>query len=99
MKQKKSRPHCPSEAQPALLEHVRVALVTAAVDAQNRWVALLLFSAAAKHLKHRAVSSVWFLIRHSSMPKNPSVSQAWFRLGFSKDNVAAMQPNSVTARI
>lgn len=83
MKPKKSLPHPPSKAQQALLEHVRVVLVTApderrrfqrllkehhylgslkpvgeqlyytAVDAQGRWVALLLFSAAAKHLKHR----------------------------------------------
>lgn len=83
MKQKKSPPHSLSESQQALLEHVRVVLVTApderrrfqrllkehhylgslkpvgeqlyyaAVDAQGRWVALLLFSAAAKHLKHR----------------------------------------------
>src|SRR5207248_8485638 len=27
--------------------------ITVAVDAQGRWLALLLFSAAAKHLKHR----------------------------------------------
>ena len=53
MKQKKSPFHSPSEAQQGLLEQVRVVLVTAAVDAQDRWVALLLFSAAAKHLKHR----------------------------------------------
>lgn len=83
MKPKKSPPHSPSKAQQALLEHVRIVLVTApderrrfqrllkehhylgslkpvgeqlyyaAVDAQGRWVALLLFSAAAKHLKHR----------------------------------------------
>jgi len=83
VKQKKSPAHSPSPAQQALLEQVRVVLVTApderrrfqrwlkqhhylgglkpvgqqlyyaAVDAQDRWVALLLFSAAAKHLKHR----------------------------------------------
>jgi len=83
MKRKKSPPRLPSAAQQALLEQVRVVLVTApearrrfqrllqhhhylgrlqpvgeqlyyaAVDTRGRWVALLLFSAAAKHLKHR----------------------------------------------
>jgi hypothetical protein len=83
MKPKKSPSQAPSAAQQALLDHVRVVLLTgpderrrcqrllkehhylgslkpvgeqlyyAAVDAQGRWVALLLFSAAAKHLKHR----------------------------------------------
>jgi hypothetical protein len=80
---KKAPPRLPSAAQQALLDQVRVVLVTvpaerrrfqrwlqlhhylgrlqpvgeqlyyAAVDAQGRWVALLLFSAAAKHLKLR----------------------------------------------
>lgn len=83
MKPKKSPSRCLAEADQALLDQVRVVLVTqpaqrrrfqrllqqhhylgalkpvgermyyAAVDAQGCWVALLLFSAAAKHLKHR----------------------------------------------
>ena len=83
MKSKSSPLHAPSASTQALLEKVRVVLVTApkdrqrfqqllarhhylgrlrpvgeqlyyaALDAQGRWVALLLFSAAAKHLKHR----------------------------------------------
>ena len=83
MKQKKSSSPAPSATEPALLEEVRVVLVTepeerrrfqrllrkhhywgglkavgeqmyyAAIDGRGRWVALLLFSAAAKHLKHR----------------------------------------------
>ena len=83
MPHKKSPPRAPGPAEQALLDQVRVVLVTepeerrrfqrwlrqhhylgalrpvgeqmyyAAVDAQGRWVALLLFSAAARHLKHR----------------------------------------------
>jgi hypothetical protein len=83
MKQKKSSPPAPSVTEQALLDEVRIVLVTepearrrfqrllrkhhylgglkavgeqmyyAAVDSRGRWVALLLFSAAAKHLKHR----------------------------------------------
>ena len=83
MKQKKSPPPSLVDAEQALLDQVRVVLVTepderrrfqrrlqqhhylgalkpvgermfyAAVDAQGRGVALLLFSAAARHLKHR----------------------------------------------
>jgi hypothetical protein len=83
VKQKQSPPRSLVDAEQALLDHVRVVLVTepderrrfqrllqqhhylgalkpvgeqmyyAAVDAQGHWVALLLFSAAARHLKHR----------------------------------------------
>jgi hypothetical protein len=83
MKPKKPSFRTPAATQQALLEQVRVVLITApeerrrfqrllrqhhylgglkpvgeqmyyaAVDAQGRWLALLLFSAAAKHLKHR----------------------------------------------
>ena len=83
MKQKKSLSRWSVDTEQALLNHVRVVLVTtpderrrfqrllqqqhylgalkpvgeqmyyAALDAQGRWVALLLFSAAARHLKHR----------------------------------------------
>jgi hypothetical protein len=83
VKSKKSLPHSLVDAEEALLDQVRVVLVTgpderrrfqrllqqhhylgglkpvgeqmyyAAVDAQGRWVALLLFSAAARLLKHR----------------------------------------------
>ena len=83
MKCKKSSPRTPPNTNAALLDPVRIVLVTereprrrfqrllqkhhylrgvkavgeqmyyAAVDARGRWLALLLFSAAAKHLKHR----------------------------------------------
>ena len=83
MPHKKSPPRAPGPAEPALLDQVRVVLVTepeerrrfqrllrhhhylgalkpvgeqiyyAAVDARDRWVGLLLFSASARHLKHR----------------------------------------------
>jgi hypothetical protein len=83
VKQKQSPPRSLVDAEQALLDQVRVVLVTqpderrrfqrrlqqhhylgalkpvgeqmyyAAVDAHGRWVALLLFSAAARHLKHR----------------------------------------------
>jgi Domain of unknown function (DUF4338) len=83
VKQKKSPSRALVDAEQALLDQVRIVLVTepderrrfqrllqqphylgalkpvgeqmyyVAVDAQGRWVALLLFSAAARHLKHR----------------------------------------------
>ena len=83
MNQKESPPRSLVDAEQALLDQVRVVLVTepgerrcfqrllqqhhylgalkpvgeqmyyVAVDAQGEWVALLLFSAAARHLKHR----------------------------------------------
>ena len=83
MPHKKSPLRTPGQAEQALLDQVRIVLVTepearrrlqrllrhhhylgalkpvgeqmyyAAVDARGRWVALLLFSAAARHLKHR----------------------------------------------